>query len=245
MARAELTSAKIRVTAGGAPPAMLQTMNFLSKDVRRHRQNAIVASLQRGHAELSGQWEELSWRIKDSFLDGEGIYRIRRTDPYSRSQEVIIGVEAVVVAEERGRGYIDTILAASIARARFFTQYHIAFWTSESAHQIARARIILDVLGDRTSGGRPRRLRATRPSRSDRSQRLEAGSASPEVAREVAIGRKSGDGGPKHGHFAPVLRTGQLMRGAADRDEGHSAIARLKKFYNESATFNRTAAALN
>jgi hypothetical protein len=151
--RSELTDAKVRATDPASPPATSSFgLKFLSKDVRRRRQNTIVSALQRGYAPLSGQYEEMSWRVKDSFLEGEGIYRIRRAAPsYERFGERHYGLETVVMAPERGPRFVDTILPISIVRARFFLRYYLAFW-SHPMGQIEHVKRILDKLKENTVG---------------------------------------------------------------------------------------------
>jgi hypothetical protein len=153
--RAELTDAKVRATSWdstSSPATSLPSVKFLSKDVRRRRQSTIITSLQRGFAPLSGQYEEMTWRVKDSFLEGEGIYRIRRAASFDPSMEEHYGLETVVMASERGPRFIDTILPASIVRARFFLQYYLAFWSHEPMSQIEHAVWLLDALEEETIG---------------------------------------------------------------------------------------------
>jgi hypothetical protein len=153
--RSELTDAKVRATDRDPtkPPASSSSgLKFLSRDVRRYRQNEIVSALQRGFAPLSGQYEEMSWRVKDSFLESEGIYRIRRAASFVPSKEEHYGLETVVMAAEKGPRFVDTILPASIVRARFFLQYYLAFWSHESKDQIEHAVRLLDALREETIG---------------------------------------------------------------------------------------------
>jgi hypothetical protein len=153
--RTELTNAKVRATDRDPtkPPAVSSSaVKFLSRDVRRYRQNEIVSALQRGFAPLSGQYEEMTWRVKDSFLEGEGIYRIRRSNSFTPSKEEHYGLETVVMATEKGPHFVDTILPASIVRARCFLQYYLAFWSHEPKDQIEQAVRLLDAMKEETIG---------------------------------------------------------------------------------------------
>jgi hypothetical protein len=151
--RSELTDAKVRASERDPtrPSSFSSGVKLLSKDVRRRRQSAVVSAIQRGFAQLSGQYEELAWRGKDSFLQGEGVYRIRRASTFDSQMEQNFGLETVVMAPEKGPRFVDTILPATIVRARFFLQYYLAFWL-HPMDQIERATLILDALEEDTIG---------------------------------------------------------------------------------------------
>jgi hypothetical protein len=153
--RSELTDAKVHATDRGPTKLLVSGitgLKFRSKDVRRRRQSIIVSALQRGYAPLFGQYEEMTWHEKDSFLEGEGVYRIRRSTPIDPSKEDHYGLETVVMAAEGGPRFVDTILPSSIVRARCFLQYHLAFWSDEPMDQIDRAVSLLDALEEETIG---------------------------------------------------------------------------------------------
>jgi hypothetical protein len=153
--RSELTNAKVRATDRDPtkPRATSSSaLKFLSRDVRRYRQNEIVSALQRGFAPLAGQYEEISWRVQGSFLEGEGIYRVRRTKSFAPSNEEHYGLETIVMASEKGPRFVDTILPASIVRARCFLQYYLAFWSHEPKDQIEHAVRLLDAMKEETIG---------------------------------------------------------------------------------------------
>lgn len=153
--RAELTNAKVRATDRDPtkPPASSSSgLKFLSRDVRRYRQNEIVNALQRGFEPLAGQYEAITWRVQGSFLEGEGIYRIRRANSFVPATEQHYGLETVVMATEKGPHFVDTILPASIVRARCFLQYYLAFWSHEPKNQIEHAIRLLDAMKEDTIG---------------------------------------------------------------------------------------------
>jgi hypothetical protein len=94
----------------------------------------------------------MNWLVKDSFLEGEGIYRVRRAASHDPDIEEQYGLETVVTASERGARLIDTILPTSIVRARCFLQYYLAFWSHEPMDQINHAIRLLSALGEKTIG---------------------------------------------------------------------------------------------
>lgn len=149
--RSELTNAKVRAT-NRDPKAPSSALKFLSKDVRRYRQNEIITALQRGFAPLSGQYEEIVWRTQGSFLEGDGIYRIRRSRSLDPLDEEYYGLETVVMATEKSPHFVDTLLPASIVRARCFLQYYLAFWSHEPQTEIEHAVGLLDAMNEETIG---------------------------------------------------------------------------------------------
>jgi hypothetical protein len=150
--RSELTNAKVRATDRDPTKPPSSGLKFLSRDVRRYRQKEIVTALQRGFAPLAGQYEEMTWRVQGSFLEGEGIYRIRRSGSFTPSKEEHYGLETVVMAAEKGPHFVDAILPASIVRARCFLQYYLAFWSHEPKDQIEHAVRLLDAMKEETIG---------------------------------------------------------------------------------------------
>jgi hypothetical protein len=128
----------ILTVRGGCPP--------------RPRARDLAHVLQRGFKPLAGQYEEIVWHSQGSFLEGEGVYRIRRSDPNVPSLEEHYGLETVVMAIEKGSHFVDTLLPASIVRARCFQQYYLAFWSHEPQGQIEHAVRLLDAMEEETIG---------------------------------------------------------------------------------------------